>query len=70
MNITLKPNAIPYIAPVHRMAHFLQAPLKKELDRLVQEGIIVVLGIDEPSELCTSFVCFCKPNGKIRLCLD
>ena len=70
INITLKPNAIPYVAPVHRVAHSLQEPLKKELDRLVQEDIIVPLGTDKPSEWCNSFVCIPKPNGKIRLCLD
>ena len=65
INITLKPNAIPYVAPVCRVAHSLQESLKKELDRLVQEGIIVPLGIDEPRKWCNSFVCICKPNGKI-----
>ena len=36
----------------------------------MKQGIIVSLGIDEPSECCSSFVCMWKPNGKIRLCLD
>ena len=70
INISLKPNAIPYVAPVCRIAHSPQEPLKKELDRLVQEGIIVPLSIDDPSGWCNSFVCICKPNWKIRLCLD
>ena len=66
----MKPNAIPYVAPVCRVAYSLQEPLKKELDRLGQEGIIVPLGIDEPSKWCNSFVCIHEPNGRIRLCLD
>ena len=67
INITLKSNTIPYVAPVCRVAHSPQEPLKKELDRLVQEGITV---LDEPSEWCNSSVCFHKPNGKIKLYLD
>ena len=62
INITLKPNAIPHVAPVCRMAHSLKEPLKRELDRLVKKGIIFLLGIDEPSDWCNSFVCVCKPN--------
>ena len=66
----LQGNAVPYIAPVHRVAQALQQPLKKELDCLVDLGIIRKLGVDEPSEWVNSFVCVKKPNGKIRLCLD
>ena len=62
INITLKPNAIPYVAPVHRVAHSLHEPLKKELDRLVKVGIIILPGIDEPNEWCNSFVCVHKPK--------
>ena len=35
INITLKPNAIPYVTPVCRVVHSLLEHLKKELDRLV-----------------------------------
>ena len=61
---------MPYIAPVCRVAQALQQPLKKELDRLVDHGIIRKLGVDEPSEWVNMFVCVKKPNGKIRSCLD
>ena len=50
INITLKPNAIPYVAPVHSVVHSLQEPFKKELEKLVKESITVLLGIDESSE--------------------
>ena len=36
----------------------------------MKQGIIVPLGIAEPSEWCNSFVCVWKLNGKISLCLD
>ena len=70
IHIMLQDNAVPYIAPVHRVSQALQQPLKKELDCLVDLGIIRKLGVDEPSEWVNSFVCVKKPNGKIRLCLD
>ena len=64
IHITVKPNVLPYVVPVHRVAHSLQEPLKKELDRSVQEGIIVLLGIDKPGEWCLQTI------GKNRLCFD
>ena len=70
IHIMLRDNAVLYIAPVCRVTQALQQPLKKELDHLVDLGIIRKLGVDEPSEWVNSFVCVKKPNGKIRLCLD
>ena len=70
IKITLKRNVVPHVAHMRRVAYSLQESLKKELDRLVQQGVIVPLGIDEPSEWCSSFVWVWKPNGKIKLCLD
>ena len=52
------------------MAHALQEPLRLELEKLVDEGILCKLKIDEKSEWLNSFVCVRKPNGSIRLCLD
>ena len=49
---------------------FPSRTITNELDKLVKQGIIVPLGIDEPSKWYNSFVCVWKPNGKMRLCLD
>ena len=70
INIKLKDNAIPYVAPIRRVAHALQEPLRLELEKLVDEGILQKLKIDEKSEWLTSFVCVKKPNGSICLCLN
>ena len=43
----------------------LQEPLKKELDRLQKQQIIMPLGVDETSEWCNSFVLGPKANGKV-----
>ena len=70
INIKLKDDAVPYVAPIRRVAHALQEPLHLELEKLVDEGILHKLKIDEKSEWLNSFVCVHKPKGSIRLCLD
>ena len=66
----MKEGAMPYVAPIRRATHALQEPLILELEKLVDEGILHKLKIDERSEWLNSFVCVRKPNGSIRLCLD
>ena len=70
IDIKLKDNAIPYVAPIRRVSHALQEPLKLELEKLVDEGMLHKLKIDEKSEWLNLFICVQKPNGSIRLCLD
>ena len=70
IDIKLKNNAIPYVAPIRRVAHALQEPLRLELEKLVDEEIFRKLKTDKKSEWLNSFLCVCKPNGSIRLCLD
>ena len=70
IDIKLKEGAVPYVGPIRRVAHALQEPLRLELEKLVDEGILQKLKIDEKSEWLNSFVCVCKPNGSKRLCLD
>ena len=70
IDIKLKEGAIPYVAPIRHVAHALQEPLRLELEKSVDEGILPKLKIDENSEWLNSFTCVRKPNGSIRLCLD
>ena len=70
IDIKLKDNAVSYVVPIRRVAHALQEALCLELEKLVDEGILRKLKIDEKSEWLNSFVCVCKPNGSIRLCID
>ena len=70
IDIKLKEGAVSYVAPIGRVAHTPQEPLRLELEKLVDEGILCKLKIDEKSEWLHSFVCVRKPNGSIRLCLD
>ena len=70
IDIELKEGAVLYVAPIRRVAHALQEPLRLKLEKLVDEGLLCKLKIDEKSEWLNSFVCVRKPNGSIRLCLD
>ena len=40
IDIKLRDDAVPYVAPIRRVAHALQAPLRLELEKLVDEGIL------------------------------
>ena len=57
IDIKLKEDTIPYVAPIHHVAHALQETLRLELEKLVDEGIFQKLKIDEMSEWLNSFVC-------------
>ena len=56
IDIKLKEGAIPYVAPIRHVAHALHDPLRFELEKLVDEGILQKLKIDEKSEWLNSFV--------------
>ena len=70
ISIKLKDGAVPHVEPIRQVPHAMQEPPKKELDKLVAEGILHKVDISEPIEWLNSFVCVKKANGKIRLCLD
>ena len=44
IDIKLKQGAVPYVAPIRRFAHALQEPLRLELGKQVDEGILQNLG--------------------------
>ena len=70
ISIKLKDRAILHVEPIRRVPHAMQEPLKQELEKLVNEGILHKVDISEPIEWLNSFVCMKKTNGKIWLCLD
>lgn len=67
-HITIDPNAQPVVHPPRRVPVALREPLRDELNRLEEKGIIAK--VDRPTDWVNSIVCVTKPNGKIRLCLD
>jgi hypothetical protein len=67
-HITLDSSVPPVIHPPCRVPEALRQPLKKELDSLESQGIIVK--VSEPTNWVNSLVCVTKPSGSLRLCLD
>ena len=54
--------------PPRRVPEALRGPLKKELDSLVEQGIIA--RVEQPTNWVNSLVCVTKSNGDLRICLD
>jgi hypothetical protein len=67
-HITLDPSIPPVVHPPRRVPEALREPLKKELDSLVEQGIIAK--VEQPTDWVNSLVCVTKSDGSIRLCLD
>jgi len=56
------------VQPPQRVPEALKEPLKKELDSLVDQGILAK--VTEPTDWVNSLVCVPKSTGTLRLCLD
>ena len=58
----------PVVLPVRKTPIALKRPLKRELDRLTDKGILQP--VHAPTDLVSSMVVATKRNGKIRLYID
>ncbi len=67
-NIQLREGAVPVIHASRKVPVALREPLRKELERLVELGVIQ--RVEEPTEWVSSLVIVQKKNGQLRLCLD
>ena len=67
-HITLDPLVPPVVHPPRRVPEALKGSLKKELDSLVEQGIIT--RVEQPTDWVNSLVCVTKSNGDLRICLD
>ncbi|XP_061906727.1 uncharacterized protein K02A2.6-like isoform X2 [Entelurus aequoreus] len=67
--IALEPDAVPYaLSSPRRVPLPLCDKVKKELDRMVDMGVIS--RVTQPTPWCAGLVVVPKPNGKMRLCVD
>ena len=66
--IKLRDDAVPVIHAPRRVPVALMKPLREELDRMIDLGVIEK--VEEPTEWVSSLVVVQKANGKLRLCLD
>ena len=69
-HISIDPSVPPIIVPRRRVPHSKRDPLRKELDRMENVGIIEKFPFNEPADWVSSLVCVDKPDGSIRVCLD
>ena len=68
LHLTLDKTVPPVILPVRKVPLALKEPLKNEIDRLVDQGILNP--VDTPTDWVSSMVVVSKSNGKIHLCID
>ena len=66
--ITVDPAIPSVVHPQRRVPEALREPLKKELDSLVEQGILAK--VTEPTDWVNSLVCIAKGTGALSLCLD
>ena len=67
-HVTLKADAKPVIHAPRRVAPYLLQPLKKKLDEMVDQHVVVP--IQQPTDWVNSLVIVEKPDKSLRLCLD
>ena len=67
-HISIEGNAKPVVHPARKVVLALQPKLKKELESLVEQGIITP--VEGPSNWVNSPVVREKPDGRLRVCLD
>ena len=67
-HITLEDNAKPVTHPPRKIPLALQSMLDKELDEMVEQGIITP--VNGPSAWVNALLIHEKPNGRLRTCLD
>ena len=60
----------PVIQPPRKIPQVMIEPLKQEIDKMLNLGVIRKLSINEATDWCHNLVLVCKPNGKLRVCLD
>ena len=68
--IDVVPEAVPIrVSTARKLAYALRDDTKKELDLMVQQGVIKPVG-DVASTWCHPMVCVEKPHGGFRICVD
>ena len=68
LHLSLDKSVPPVALPVRKVPIAVKEPLKKEIDRLVSQGILEP--VDTPTHWVLSVVVVSKNNGKIRLCIE
>ena len=68
LHLEIDKNVQPVQLPTRKVLIALREPLKQELDRLSNIGVI--RKVDTPTNWISALVVTAKKNGKVRLCID
>ena len=68
--LDVNPDVEPVVQPPCKIPQAMVEPLKCEIDRMLELGIIRKLDINEATDWVHSLVLVRKPNGKLHVCLD
>ena len=60
----------PVVQPPRKTPEAMVEPLKQEIERMNNLGIIRQLNINEATDWCHNLVLVREPNGKLKVCLD
>ena len=60
----------PVVQPPRKIPQAMVEPLKQEIERMNNLGVIRKLNINQATDWCHNLVLVRKPNGKLRVCLD
>ena len=68
--LDINPDVEPVVQPPCKIPQAMVEPLKREIDRMLELGVIRKLDINEAMDWVHNLVLVRKPNGKLRVCLD
>lgn len=67
-NTKMNADVKPVVNPPRKVSHAMLNPLKRSLDKLVDQAIIEP--VTEPTDWVNSLVVIEKKSGELRLCID
>ena len=68
--LDVNPDVEPVVQPPCKIPQAMVKPLKHEIDRMLELGVIHKLDINKASDWVHNLVLVRKPNGKLHVCLD
>lgn len=68
LHLEIDKSVTPVELPARKVPFAVKEPLKQELERLVEKGILEPVAV--PTEWISSMMVVTESNGKIRLCID
>ena len=70
VKLNMDQNVTPIVQPPRKIPQAMVEPLKHEIERMTNLGVIRKLDINEATDWCHKLVLVHKTNGKLRVCLD